>query len=210
LHNWCSRHNEAKYHEFYEKLEAKVKTMFRNVQITKNQPPEHYVQRNNLSNLSLGLHRYLNQKSEEVVAFPRHGAFEIKVNGMLIFSKIQSNLWPNIEKVVSIIALIKNEIDNGRDIKRFSLEFRLENENEDENFVDTYKKVLKFKINKRPFSSQFNATSYVSKGSVEPQSEIKNSTFKRRNVVSLKKSGIERLEYSRKSEFERRPNPRLR
>jgi hypothetical protein len=124
------------------------------------------------------------------VAFPRHGAFEIKVNGILIFSKIQSNLWPNIEKVISIIGQIKAELDAGKDIKRFSLEYRLENENEDENFVDTYKKVLKFKINKRPFSSQFNATSYMSKGSVENSNEGKNSTFKRRNVVSLKKGGI--------------------
>jgi hypothetical protein len=74
--------------------------------------------------------------------------------------------------------------------------------------VDTYKKVLKFKINKRPFSSQFNATSYMSKASAEINPDGKNSTFKRRNVVSLKKSGIERLDYSRKSEFERRPNLR--
>lgn len=49
----------------------------------------------------------------------------------------------------------------------------------------------------------------MSKGSVEI-SEAKNSTFKRRNVVSLKKGGIDRLEYSRKSELERRPNLRLR
>lgn len=34
--------------------------------------------------------------------------------------------------------------------------------------------------------------------------------FKRRNVVSVKKSSQEKLDYSRKSEFERRPIPRLR
>jgi selT/selW/selH-like putative selenoprotein len=87
--------------------------------------PEHYVQRNNISALSLGLHRYYDEEKSEVVAFPRHGAFEIKVNGLLIFSKIQSNLWPKIEKVVSIISQIKSEIDEGKDIKRFSLEYRL-------------------------------------------------------------------------------------
>jgi hypothetical protein len=75
--------------------------------------------------------------------------------------------------------------------------------------VDTYKKVLKFKINKRPFSSQFNATSYISKGTEEHANEIKNSPFKRRNVVSLRK-GANGLDYSRKSEYERRPNPRFR
>lgn len=49
----------------------------------------------------------------------------------------------------------------------------------------------------------------MSKASAEINNEGKSSTFKRRNVVSLKKSGIERLDYSRKSEFEqRRPNLR--
>lgn len=106
-----------------------MRTLFKGVHISRNEPPEHYVQRNNISALSLGLHRYFDEQRNEVVAFPRHGAFEVKVNGILIFSKIQSNLWPNIEKVVSIIGQIKAELDAGRDIKRFSLEYRLENEN---------------------------------------------------------------------------------
>lgn len=54
--------------------------------------------------------------------------------------------------------------------------------------MDTYKKVIKFKINKRPHSSQFNATSYISKGSVEGSTDYKPMVFKRRNVVSLKKN----------------------
>jgi selT/selW/selH-like putative selenoprotein len=45
------------------------------------------------------------------VAYPRHGSFEVRVNDMLIFSKIQSNLWPNIEKIGSIIAEIMNAVN---------------------------------------------------------------------------------------------------
>lgn len=118
---------------------------------------------------------------------------------MLIFSKIQSNLWPNIEKIGYLLAQMRAELEAGRDIQKFSLEYRLENENEDEYFVDTYKKVIKFKINRRPYSSQFNASAYVSKGSVDQTSEVKNVPFKRRNVVSLKKASQDRLELSRKS-----------
>ncbi len=53
---------------------------------------------------------------------------------------------------------MKSEIEAGRDIKHFSLDFRLENYKEDTKFIDTYKKSIQFKINKRPQSSQFNST----------------------------------------------------
>ena len=107
---------------------------------------------------------------------------------MLIFSKIQSNLWPNIEKIGLLFHQIRDEIDRGGDIKKFSLEYRLENENEDQYFVDTYKKVIKFKINKRPHSSQYNSSAYYSRGSGEPIADIKANPLPRRNVVSLKKN----------------------
>lgn len=68
----------------------------RGVNLAKNQLPSFYIEKNNLSNLGLGLHRYQDARTNETVVFPRHGAFEIKVNGMLIFSKLQSNLWPNL------------------------------------------------------------------------------------------------------------------
>lgn len=48
--------------------------------------------------------------------FPRHGSFEIKVNGYLIFSKLQSNLWPNIEKISFLLEEIQEEIRKGQSI----------------------------------------------------------------------------------------------
>lgn len=106
LHNWCSRHNEAKYHEFYDRIEAKARQIFKNCNISKNQPPEHLIKYSNLSTTGLGLQRYFDEQKQEIVVFPRHGSFEIKVNGFLIFSKLQSNLWPNIDKVGSLLQQI--------------------------------------------------------------------------------------------------------
>ena len=63
LHNWCSRHNEDKYHEFYERIETKAKSIFPRVNITKNLPPAHYIKRLNLSSLGVGLHRYLDSQT---------------------------------------------------------------------------------------------------------------------------------------------------
>jgi hypothetical protein len=44
---------------------------------------------------------------------------------MLIFSKLQSNLWPNLEKMGLLFHQIKDELDRGGNIKKYSLEFRL-------------------------------------------------------------------------------------
>lgn len=54
--------------------------------------------------------------------------------------------------------------------------------------MDTYKKVIKFKINRRPHSSQYNSSAIYSKVSVEQSSDVKPGQQIRRNVVSLKKS----------------------
>lgn len=96
LHNWCSRHNEAKYHDFFHKLEVKAKNLIPHPRIIKNAPPAHYQPRNMAATAGLQVHHYFDEEAEEEVAFPRHGAFEVKVNGILIFSKLQSNLWPNL------------------------------------------------------------------------------------------------------------------
>lgn len=65
------------------------------------------------------------------MVFPRHGAFEVKVNGILIFSKLQSNLWPNLEKIGGLLAQVRMEVEAGRDISKFSLEYRQESNREE-------------------------------------------------------------------------------
>jgi selT/selW/selH-like putative selenoprotein len=40
--------------------------------------------------------KYFDIRKEEEVYFPRLGAFEVYVDKVLIFSKLKSNLWPNI------------------------------------------------------------------------------------------------------------------
>jgi hypothetical protein len=47
------------------------------------------------------------------------------VDGMLIFSKLKSNLWPKHEKIYNLIELIQEEKNNGGDICKYGLEYRL-------------------------------------------------------------------------------------
>lgn len=105
LHVWCSRHSEQKYNELYLKVQAKAQEVLKSYSIIKNKVPEHYRQKKSLSKM-LGEHKYFDELQHEVVQFPRHGAFEISVNGMLIFSKLKSNLWPCIDKIGSLLQQI--------------------------------------------------------------------------------------------------------
>lgn len=65
--------------------------------------------------------------------FPRFGSFEIYVNGKLVFSKLQSNLWPKHDRIAQLFDKIKEEIEVSNNIEKYSLEYRLKND-EDEFF----------------------------------------------------------------------------
>ena len=82
---------------------------------------------------------------------------------MLIFSKLKSNLWPKHDKLVRILELIHHAKINGGDPKKYSLEYRLQNE-QDEFFVDTYKAVIVRALQpKRPGSNPHaNSQAYES------------------------------------------------
>jgi len=47
---------------------------------------------------------------------PRLGAFEVSYKGMLIFSKLKSSYWPNVELVASKCAQIIVDSAEGKDV----------------------------------------------------------------------------------------------
>lgn len=50
---------------------------------------------------------------------PRIGAFEISVNGVLIYSKILSGMWPHFGGVAERVADAVKNVGEGKDIKEF-------------------------------------------------------------------------------------------
>lgn len=53
-------------------------------------PPKHYQKMVNPKET-----KYYDVRREEEVYFPRLGSFEVYVDGVLIFSKLKANIWPN-------------------------------------------------------------------------------------------------------------------
>ena len=72
-----------------------------NVIAKKNETPNSYRKQAGKSNV--GENKYFDENKEEFVHFPRFGAFEVSVEGILIFSKLKANLWPKHDKLVRIV-----------------------------------------------------------------------------------------------------------
>lgn len=53
--------------------------------------------------------------------FPRLGAFEVYIFDMLIFSKLQSNQWPQHNRLLERIQNIVEDKAQGLDISKYSL-----------------------------------------------------------------------------------------
>ncbi len=74
-HQYCTHHKEMKYREYFLKIQKEIETNFDNFFVAKN----------------------------FMIANPRMGAFEVKFNQKIIFSKLSRKHWPKISNVVNSI-----------------------------------------------------------------------------------------------------------
>lgn len=95
-HQWCTRHNEGRYHQYHAEFEAAIRSAFGDgIEVKKNEPPPGFVivpDSDALTELCV------NAKGETIV-FPALGAFEVFMCGVQIYSKIASGRWPNADKL---------------------------------------------------------------------------------------------------------------
>lgn len=69
---------------------------------------------------------------------------------------MQSNIWPNTDRIVQLVAEMWGDIENGEDIKKYSIDYRMNNlleEKEKERNAGKEKKSVQFKISRRPKSN---------------------------------------------------------
>ncbi|KAL4506006.1 hypothetical protein ABPG72_013767 [Tetrahymena utriculariae] len=98
-HAWCTQHDESKYHGIFLQIKAQLESH-----------PDHklYVLRNvNPQNLR--------QKIQ-----PQRGAFEIKHNGVCIYSKIKSTLFPNPAVINERITKFFQDKKEGGDLTKYA------------------------------------------------------------------------------------------
>jgi Rdx family len=83
-HAWCTKHDESKYKSYFESCKGKILVSCPEVQVVANQIPLAFNSKfSEASKPWEGRHSY-----------PRIGAFEIYFKDKIIFSKLESGLWP--------------------------------------------------------------------------------------------------------------------
>lgn len=82
-------------------FKSKVESVLGYSDVVKNNVPSSYRKIND--KVHGGENRYFDLRNNEIVLFPKFGAFEVYVNGILIFSKLKSSLWPNLDRLAHLI-----------------------------------------------------------------------------------------------------------
>ena len=112
---WHTRHDEAKYQEFFKRIAEEIIKKIPNAMVMKNQIPKKY--------LPFDLYNNLVPNDEPDTPYyqqvPRSGSFEISYKGMLIFSKLKGGYWPNCELVADKCFMTVEDDKAGRDCSQY-------------------------------------------------------------------------------------------
>jgi hypothetical protein len=86
-HSWCTKHDESKYNSYFESVRSKLREICPEVEIIGNQIP--------LAFSSKFSSHEDSRPWEGTLSFPRIGAFEVYFKERVLFSKLETGLWPH-------------------------------------------------------------------------------------------------------------------
>lgn len=118
-HSWCTKHDESKYKSYFENCKAKILVICPEVQVVANQIPLAFRKKFSMGENS--------KPWEGKHSYPRIGAFEIYFKETLVFSKLESGLWPQstmiANKIRDLLDLMRKplkakEISHGSVLKK--------------------------------------------------------------------------------------------
>ena len=101
-HGWCTKHDETKYQSYFENCKAKILVICPEIQVVANQIPVAFSNKFTYSDNS--------KPWEGRHSFPRIGAFEIYLKDNLIFSKLETGLWPQSTIIANKIRELLDQI----------------------------------------------------------------------------------------------------
>jgi len=96
-----------------------VEKSVRQAVVVRNPTPDNLVR---LDDPSGEQNKYFNEQTEEIVVFPRLGAFEVYLYDVLIFSKLQTNQWPQHNRLLEKMQAMVDDKQKGRDLAKYSVE----------------------------------------------------------------------------------------
>lgn len=99
-HSWCTNHDESKYQSYFETCKQKILEQCPDLQVISNQIPINFSKKFTLTE---------SRPWEGRLTFPRIGSFEVYFRSKLIFSKLESGLWPQASLISSKIQEMQNK-----------------------------------------------------------------------------------------------------
>ena len=114
-HGWNTRHDEAKYQDYFQRVAAAIIERIPTAVVMKNQIPKAYLNFDIYNNLIPNEDPTLPHYQQ----VPRTGAFEVSYKGLLIFSKINGKYWPNPDLVGDKCEAVRERELNGMDCSDF-------------------------------------------------------------------------------------------
>ena len=108
-HQWCTQHNSAKYLNYFNQCKAELQRFRSELRVLANEIPP-----------KLAKTYHLRPEGEVKVvpgklAFPRLGAFEVYYRGTVLFSKLESGLWPRPDLLCESLAKLQEELQRKAD-----------------------------------------------------------------------------------------------
>lgn len=68
------------------------------LEVIGNMVPDHLIP------FKIAENKYIDENTDKYVVYPQIGSFEITLNGSLLFSKKETNGWPNLFSIINKIA----------------------------------------------------------------------------------------------------------
>lgn len=108
-HQWCTQHNSAKYLNYFNQCKAELQRFRAGLRVLANEIPP-----------KLAKIYHLRPEGEVKVvpgklAFPRLGAFEVYYRGNVLFSKLESGLWPRPDLLCESLEKLQEELQRKAD-----------------------------------------------------------------------------------------------
>ena len=115
-HQWCTYHKSAKYKKAFADLARSLEKAIPRVMVTENQlPPERPDRVETVYDHSTGETKLKHVDKRGVRGpFPRLGAFEVYFRHHLVFSKLSTSLWPNVDLLTEKLGRMVENVRAGR------------------------------------------------------------------------------------------------
>ena len=152
---------------------------------------------------------YYDSNTKNIISIPRVGSYEIKIYGIIIYSKLKSGSWPHIPTIINFLKKIINDHNNGNDINKYEIIPNITSSFSNDSMSNLYgnkgnTKIDKFNRNITPVVNNMSKNSDMFNNALKNTNSSKSRekyTKEQNNNSPIKKSIINTRQLIKNSKF---------